>query len=114
MLDEDKGVYFKDPVSHEFMILMFRYKSEEVCERVPVTCHVDLTARPQTVTRDVNKTWYDLIKAFKDLKGEGLIMNTSFNLAGEPLVETPQDAIRSFAVGGFDTMYMQGWIIRKR
>jgi len=114
LLDEDKGVYFKDPVSHEFMILMFRYKSEEVCERVPVTCHVDLTARPQTVTRDVNKTWYDLIKAFKDLKGEGLIMNTSFNLAGEPLVETPQDAIRSFAVGGFDAMYMQGWIIRKR
>ncbi|MEJ2779400.1 carbamoyltransferase C-terminal domain-containing protein [Stygiolobus sp. CP850M] len=41
-------------------------------------------------------------------------MNTSFNLAGEPLVETPQDDIRSFAVGGFDTIYMQGWIIRKR
>jgi len=114
LLDEDKDVYFKDPISHEFMILMFRYKSEEVCERVPVTCHADLTARPQTVTRDVNKTWYDLIKAFKDLKGEGLIMNTSFNLAGEPLVETPQDAIRSFAVGGFDAMYMQGWTIRKR
>ncbi|WP_016731528.1 carbamoyltransferase family protein [Saccharolobus islandicus] len=114
LLDEDKDVYFKDPTSHEFMILMFRYKDEEVCERVPVTCHVDLTARPQTVTRDQNKTWYDLIKAFKDLKGEGLIMNTSFNLAGEPLVETPQDAIRSFAVKGFDAMYMQGWIIYKR
>ncbi|ACR41610.1 carbamoyltransferase C-terminal domain-containing protein [Saccharolobus islandicus] len=114
LLDEDKGVYFKDPVSHEFMILMLRYKEEEVCERVPVTCHVDLTARPQTVIRDVNKTWYDLIKAFKDLKGEGLIMNTSFNLAGEPLVETPQEALRSFAVKGFDAMYMQGWIIYKR
>jgi carbamoyltransferase len=114
LLNEDKDVYFKDPISHEFMILMFRYKNEEVCERVPVTCHVDLTARPQTITRDVNKTWYDLIRIFKDLKGEGLIMNTSFNLAGEPLVETPQDAIRSFAVGGFDAMYMQGWIIRKR
>ncbi len=114
LLDEDKDVYFKDPVSHEFMILMLRYKDEEVCERVPVTCHVDLTARPQTVIRDVNKTWYDLIKAFKDLKGEGLIMNTSFNLAGEPLVETPQDAIRSFSLGGFDAMYIQGWLIRKR
>jgi Predicted carbamoyl transferase, NodU family len=41
-------------------------------------------------------------------------MNTSFNLAGEPLVETPQDAIRSFVLGGFDAMYMQGWLIRKR
>ncbi|GAA5418531.1 carbamoyltransferase C-terminal domain-containing protein [Sulfurisphaera tokodaii] len=114
LLDEDKGTYFKDPVSHEFMILMLRYKDEEVCKRVPVTCHVDLTARPQTVTRDQNKTWYDLIKAFKDIKGEGLIMNTSFNLAGEPLVETPQDAMRSFALKGFDAMYMQGWLIYKR
>ena len=114
LLDEDKDVYFKDPVSHEFMILMFRYKDEEACKRVPVTCHVDLTARPQTVTKDQNKTWYDLIKAFKDIKGEGLIMNTSFNLAGEPLVETPQEAIRSFAVKGFDAMYMQGWLIYKR
>ena len=114
LLDEDKDVYFKDPVSHEFMILMLRYKDEEACKRVPVTCHVDLTARPQTVTRDQNKTWYDLIKAFKDIKGEGLIMNTSFNLAGEPLVETPQEALRSFAVKGFDAMYMQGWLIYKR
>ena len=113
LLDEDKDVYFKDPVSHEFMILMLRYKDEEACKRVPVTCHVDLTARPQTVTRDQNKTWYDLIKAFKDIKGEGLIMNTSFNLAGEPLVETPQEAIRSFALKGFDAMYMQGWLIYK-
>ena len=114
LLDEDKDVYFKNPISHEFMILMLRYKDEEACKRVPVTCHVDLTARPQTVTRDQNKTWYDLIKAFKDIKGEGLIMNTSFNLAGEPLVETPQDALRSFALKGFDAMYMQGWLIYKR
>ena len=41
-------------------------------------------------------------------------MNTSFNLAGEPLVETPQDAIRSLAVKGFDAMYMQGWLVYKR
>ena len=52
LIDEDKDAYFKDPVSHEFMILMFRCKDEEACKRVPVTCHVDLTARPQTVTRD--------------------------------------------------------------
>ncbi|QKR00858.1 carbamoyltransferase [Metallosphaera tengchongensis] len=114
LLDEEKGNYFYDPTSHEFMILMHRYKDEETCKRVPVTCHVDMTARPQTVTRDANKTWYDLIKAFMDLKGEGVVMNTSFNLAGEPLVETPQDAIRSFALGGFDAMYMQGWVIYKR
>ncbi|MGB9734494.1 MAG: carbamoyltransferase C-terminal domain-containing protein, partial [Conexivisphaera sp.] len=112
LLDEDKEEYFVDPVSHEFMIMMFKLK-DEMCGRVPVVCHVDKTARPQTVTRDRNRTWYELIKAFKEIKGEGLVMNTSFNLAGEPLVETPQDAIRSFALGGFDAMYMQGWLIRK-
>ena len=114
LLLEDANEYFKEPTSHEFMILMFKYKDEEACKRVPVTCHVDLTARPQTVTAEQNKTWYNLIKAFKDMKGEGLIMNTSFNLAGEPLVETPLDAIRSFAAGGFDAMYLQGYLISKR
>lgn len=70
------------------MVLMLRYKDKKACRRVPVTCHVDMTARPQTVTRDQNRTWYNLIQAFKEIKGESLIMNTSFNLAGEPLVET--------------------------
>jgi len=114
LLLEDADEYFKDPTKHEFMILMMRYKDEETCKKVPVTCHVDLTARPQTVTKEENKNWYNLIKVFKDLKGEGLVMNTSFNLAGEPLVETPQDAIKSFALGGFDAMYFQGYLISKR
>jgi len=114
LLLEDVGEYFKDPTKHEFMILVMRYKDEEACKRVPVTCHVDLTARPQTMTKEENKNWYNLIKAFKDLKGEGLVMNTSFNLAGEPLVETPLDAIRSFAAGGFDALYLQGYLITKR
>ena len=114
LLDEDKERYFEDPVSHEFMILMFRYRDREACERVPVVCHVDMTARPQTVTRDQNRTWYDLIRAFKEMTGEGIIMNTSFNLAGEPLVETPQEAIRDFALKRFDALYLQGWLIYKR
>jgi len=45
---------------------------------------------------------------FEDLTGEALVVNTSFNLAGEPLVEAPQDALRSFAVGGLDALYLQG------
>ncbi len=114
LLDEDKGRYFEDPTSHEFMVLMFRYRDKEACDRVPVVCHVDMTARPQTVTRDQNRTWYDLIRAFKGLTGEGIIMNTSFNLAGEPLVETLQEAVRDFALKRFDALYLQGWLIYKR
>jgi carbamoyltransferase len=112
LLEEDAGKYFTDPVPHQFMILMFKYRSE-MCEVVPAVCHVDQTARPQTVSRDENRTWYELIKAFKDVTGEGIILNTSFNLAGEPLVETPTDALRSFALGGFKAIYLQGWLIRK-
>ena len=57
--------------------------------------------------------WYDMIRSFKSMTGEGMVVNTSFNLAGEPLVETPQDAMKSFAIGGFDAMYLDGWFIRK-
>ena len=112
LLEEDADKYFTDPVPHQFMILMFKYKGE-MCEVVPAVCHVDQTARPQTVNKDENKTWYELIKAFKDVAGEGIILNTSFNLAGEPLVETPVDAIKSFALGGFKAIYLQGWLIQK-
>jgi carbamoyltransferase len=89
LLEEDAGKYFIEPVPHQFMIFMYRYKPD-MCEVVPAVCHVDQTARPQTVSREENRTWYELIKAFKDETGEGIILNTSFNLAGEPLVETQQ------------------------
>jgi len=112
LLEEDAGKYFIEPVPHQFMILMFKYRND-MCEVVPAVCHVDQTARPQTVNKDENKTWYEFIKAFKDVTGEGIILNTSFNLAGEPLVETPQDAIRSYALGAFKAIYLQGWLIQK-
>jgi len=57
--------------------------------------------------------WYELIKTFKDAISEGIILNTSFNLAGKPLVKTPVDVIKSFALGGFKAIYLQGWLIQK-
>jgi carbamoyltransferase len=112
LLEEDAGKYFIEPVPHQFMILMYKYKPD-MCEVVPAVCHVDGTARPQTVNKDENRTWYELIKAFKDETGEGIILNTSFNLAGEPLVETPTDAIKSYALGTFKAIYIQGYLIQK-
>jgi carbamoyltransferase len=112
LLEEDAGKYFIEPVPHQFMILMYKYKPD-MCEVVPAVCHVDQTARPQTVNKDENRTWYELIKAFKDVTGEGIILNTSFNLAGEPLVETLQDAIKSYALGAFKAIYIQGYLIQK-
>ncbi|GAB6943605.1 hypothetical protein JCM14467A_03870 [Vulcanisaeta sp. JCM 14467] len=60
------------------------------------------------VAKDENPTWYELIKAFKDITGEGIILNTSFNLAGKPFVETPQEALRDFALKKFNAIYIQG------
>ncbi len=105
--------YFVDPTDHEFMILMMKF-NEEGSKRLPAVCHVDMTARPQSVDRRENKNWHKLIKTFKEIKGVGTVVNTSFNLAGEPLVETPKDAIRSFALGGFDALYIEGWLVKKR
>jgi len=69
---------------------------------------------PMDIKRSfVVSTFEGFIKAFKDVTGEGIILNTSFNLAGEPLVKTPQDAIKSFAFGGFKAIYIQGWLIQK-
>ena len=55
LLEEDAGKYFIDPVAHQFMILMFKYRND-MCEIVSAVCHVDQTARPQTVSRDENRT----------------------------------------------------------
>ena len=113
VLEEKMDSYFVDSVPHEFMIMMYRLK-EIAKDRVPAICHVDGTARVQTVKRSENKRWYRMIKGFEEITGEGLVVNTSFNLAGEPLVETPIEALKSFAIGGFDAIYLQGWLINKR
>jgi len=109
----DAKRYFVDGKPHEFMVMMYKF-IEEAGERVPAVRHVDGTARPQTVDNVDNPVWRNLIESFEDLTGEALIVNTSFNLAGEPVVETPQDALRSFAVGGLDAIYMQGQLIVKK
>ena len=62
-------------------------------DNIPSLVHADGTCRIQTVTREQNKNYYDLISGFNDITGVPVIFNTSFNLGGEPLVETIYDAI---------------------
>jgi len=81
LLEDDAGKYFIDPVPHYFMILMYKFRPE-MCVVVPAVRHVDQTARPQTVNKETNKTWYELIKAFKDETGEGIIIEHELQLGG--------------------------------
>ena len=63
---------------------------------VPAITHVDYSARIQTVHQETNERYWRLIQAFKELTGCGLIVNTSFNVRGEPIVCTPEDAYQCF------------------
>ena len=75
------------------MLLVAKVKKPKL---IPAVTHIDGTARVQTVNSKQNKIFYDLIKTFKNKTGIGCILNTSFNDAGEPIVETPLDAIITF------------------
>jgi carbamoyltransferase len=77
-----------------------------VAEKIPSIIHVDGTCRIQTVNREQNSHYYDLIQAFKDRTGVPIIFNTSFNLGGEPLVETLDDAIRTLAESDIEYLYL--------
>jgi carbamoyltransferase len=75
-------------------------------EKIPAIIHIDGTCRIQTVTREQNPHYYDIIKAFKEKTGCPIIFNTSFNLGGEPLVETLDDAIRTLDNCDIEYLYL--------
>ena len=77
-----------------------------IAEKIPSIIHVDGTCRIQTVNREQNPHYYDLIKAFKDASGIPIVFNTSFNLGGEPLVETVDDAIWTLRNSDIEYLYL--------
>ena len=80
---------------------------------VPAVTHVDFTARIQTVHQKTNDRYWQLINAFKELTGYGLVVNTSFNVCGEPIVCTPEDAYRCFMRTEMDWLVVGNHLFRK-
>jgi carbamoyltransferase len=80
---------------------------------IPAVTHVDYSARVQTVHRDTNPRYHALIGAFKRLTGCPVLVNTSFNVRGEPIVCTPEDAYRCFMRTEMDVLVMEDFILRK-
>ena len=113
VLLEDVSVYFELDRESPFMLLASPVRPAWR-EKIPAVTHVDGTSRIQTVTHEYNGRYYDLISAFKKLTGVGLILDTSFNLGGEPIVETPDDALACFLNTQMDCLVLEQYLIRKK
>jgi carbamoyltransferase len=114
VLDEAKSDYFILEGSSPYMLRVVQVKHD--CRKlIPAVVHVDGTARPQTVGNDSETELFrDLIRAFGERTGIPMLLNTSFNTRGEPIVETPRDAIRTFMSAKIDYLVMASYLIRKR
>jgi carbamoyltransferase len=80
---------------------------------IPAVTHVDYSARVQTVRRDTNALYYDIIEAFYRLTGCAVVVNTSFNVRGEPIVCTPEDAYRCFMRTEMDALVLETFVLHK-
>jgi carbamoyltransferase len=112
MLSEVAGKYIESATDSPFMILTAQVRAE-MRSIIPAVTHADGSARPQTVERDVNPLYWSLINEFGKLTGVPVIMNTSFNLRGEPIVSTPTDAIRTFFSSGMDCLVLGNFVVEK-
>ena len=116
VLAESAADYFEVPsdskgMPERFMQLVVPVREAER-ESIPAVTHMG-TARPQTVYEETNPLYHGLIRAFGQATGIPMVLNTSFNLRGEPIVNTPENAVRTFANSGMDTLVMGDYIVDK-
>jgi len=95
----------------EFMTVTFDC-TDEMKAQCPAAVHVDGTARPQLVRREVNEGYYDILKEYEKLSGIPSLINTSFNMHEEPIVCSPDDAIRAFLEGNLDWLAIGPFVVR--
>jgi len=115
VLSEDIFSYFevnKEIYPQRFMLVTYPVK-KEYKDKIEAVIHVDGTSRIQSVYSDHNPLYYNLIKKFKENTGIGCILNTSFNLKGEPIVNSPWDAINTFMKSGIDILILGNFLVEK-
>jgi carbamoyltransferase len=112
ILAEHVEEYFGTKHPSPFMILAFQANAA-VKEKIPAALHVDNTGRPQTVEKETNPIYWEMINEFKKLSGVPVVLNTSFNVAGQPIVCTPKDALGTFYICGLDALAIGDFIVEK-
>ena len=133
VLREDVSKWFDIDVDSPYMLLVANINADKIIEmneeqkklfgidklnikrsEVPAVTHVDYSARIQTVTKDTNQRYHDLISKFKDKTGCPIIVNTSFNVRGEPIVNTPTDAFNCLMGTELDYLVIGNCILDKK
>jgi carbamoyltransferase len=112
VLAERAKEIFEGEEDSPFMLIAKRVRTEWR-DKIPAIVHVDGTARVQTVSEDTNPVLYRLLKEFEALTGVPVLINTSFNVKGEPIVETPTDAVVCFLTTGIDNLVLHDTLISK-
>jgi carbamoyltransferase len=112
VLEEDVGDYFECSAPSPYMILVYGVRPEKR-SIVPAITHVDGTGRVQTVSRQANPRYWGLINEFRRLTGVPVILNTSFNVRGQPIVCSPQDALETFLATQMDALFLGDYLVTK-
>jgi carbamoyltransferase len=109
---EDTPRFFEQNVADPFMLKVCMVLPEKQSV-IPAVTHVDGTARLQTIHKETNPRFHLLLKEFEKVSGVPVLLNTSFNVMGEPIVESPMDAIRCFYSTGLDHLVLGNYVVSK-
>jgi carbamoyltransferase len=113
ILEDKTGEWFSTSYPSPYMILVYEVLPEKR-QLVPAITHVDGTGRVQTVSKKHNPKYYRLIEEFEKLTGVPIVLNTSFNIRGEPIVRSSEQAIECFLNTGMDALFLGDFVLTKR
>jgi carbamoyltransferase len=118
VLEEAASNYYEglsEPERHyplRFMLMVYK-ACQEHADKIQAVTHEGGSGRVQTVRREWNPLYYRAVALFGEATGVPVLLNTSFNLRGEPIVNTPANALNTFGKSDIDTLYMDGFVVRK-
>jgi carbamoyltransferase len=112
VIEDEAAEWFKNAAPSPFMLFVNDVLNEKA-GLIPAVRHSDGTARLQTVNRKQNPLYYDVLKEFKNRTGVPVLVNTSFNTRGEPIVCSPRDAIECFYSSPLDALVIGAFVLEK-
>ena len=116
ILEEHSAEYYKgwdrDQAAARFMTMTYDV-NDGLAESAPAVAHIDNTARPQVVRQEDNPRYHKVLSLYREKTGLPLVVNTSFNVHEEPIVCSPEDALRSLEKNSVDVLVMEDWIVSK-